>query len=256
MSVFNAYAQYYDLLYQDKDYAQEADFIHQLLKTHAPAAQHLLELGSGTGRHAEYLAERGYQVTGVERSEEMLSRCGERQAAQSSQIAQRLKFLQGDLRQVRLEQTFDCVLSLFHVISYQTNNADLAAAFDTVTQHLKPGGIFIFDVWYGPAVLHDQPQVRVKRLQNETLAITRIAEPVLHPNDNIVDVNYQVLLQQLGTDTWQELRELHRMRYLFKPELELLLHQAGMDLVTCGEWMSDRPPSLDTWGVYFVAVKS
>ncbi|MEA5447905.1 class I SAM-dependent methyltransferase [Leptolyngbya sp. CCNP1308] len=256
MSVFNAYAQYYDLLYQDKDYKQEADFIQQLLQTHAPTAQRLLELGSGTGRHAEYLAERGYQVTGVERSEEMLARCGERQAGQSSQVAKRLSFLQGDLREVRLEQTFDCVLSLFHVISYQTSNADLAAAFATVAQHLKPGGVFIFDVWYGPAVLHDPPAVRVKRLRNESLAITRIAEPVLHPNDNIVDVNYQVLLQPSDTDTWQELRELHRMRYLFKPELELLLHQAGMDLVTCGEWMSDRPAGLDTWGVYFVAVKS
>ncbi|WOD40836.1 class I SAM-dependent methyltransferase [Nodosilinea sp. E11] len=256
MSVFNAYAQYYDLLYQDKDYAQEAAFIHQLLKTHAPAAQHLLELGSGTGRHAEYLAERGYQVTGVERSEEMLARCGDRQAAQSQELAQRLKFLQGDLRQVRLGQTFDGVLSLFHVISYQTSNADLAAAFATVAQHLKPGGMFIFDVWYGPAVLYDQPQVRVKRLQNENLAITRIAEPVLHPNENIVDVNYHILLQPTGTDTCQELRELHRMRYLFKPELELLLGQSGMSLVTYSEWMSDRPASLDTWGVYFVAVKS
>ncbi len=256
MSVFNAYAQYYDLLYQDKDYAQEANFIHQLLKTHAPAAQQLLELGSGTGRHAEYLAERGYQVTGVERSEEMLARCSDRQVGQSQELAQRLKFLQGDLREVRLEQVFDCVLSLFHVISYQTSNADLVAAFTTVAQHLKPGGVFVFDVWYGPAVLHDQPQVRVKRLQNENLAITRIAEPVLHPNENIVDVNYHVLLQQLDSDTQQELRELHRMRYLFKPELDMLLHQAGMEPVTCGEWMSDRPAGLDTWGVYFVAVKS
>jgi SAM-dependent methyltransferase len=253
--VFNAYAQYYDLLYQDKDYAQEAGFIHQLLKTHAPAAQHLLELGSGTGRHAEYLAERGYQVTGVERSEEMLARCGERQATQSSTIAQRLKFLQGDLREVRLEQRFDCVLSLFHVISYQTSNDDLSAAFATVSQHLKPSGVFIFDVWYGPAVLHDKPQVRVKRLQNEQLAITRIAEPLLHVNDNIVDVNYLILLQQVGTDTCQELHELHRMRYLFKPELEALLNQAGMDLVICGEWLTNDPAGLDTWGVYFVVVK-
>lgn len=255
MSVFDTYARYYDLLYQDKDYAQEADFIHQLLKTHAPKAQHLLELGSGTGRHAEYLADRGYQVTGVERSEEMLARCGQRQAMQSNTIAQRLKFLQGDLREVRLGQRFDCVLSLFHVISYQTSNDDLAAAFATVSQHLKPGGVFIFDVWYGPAVLHDKPQVRVKRLQNEQLAITRIAEPVLHVNDNVVDVNYHILLQRAGTENCQELRELHRMRYLFKPELEALLNQAGMDLVTCGEWLTDAPAGLDTWGVYLVVTK-
>jgi SAM-dependent methyltransferase len=178
MSVFDAYARYYDLLYRDKDYAQEADFIQRLLQTHAPTAQRLLELGSGTGRHAEHLAEQGYHITGVERSAEMLARCSQRQAHQPSAIAQRLSFLQGDLREVRLDQTFDAVLSLFHVISYQTSNADLAAAFKTVALHLKPGGVFIFDVWYGPAVLHDLPQVRVKRLHDDDLAITRIAEPV------------------------------------------------------------------------------
>ncbi|MEO1068238.1 MAG: class I SAM-dependent methyltransferase [Cyanobacteria bacterium J06638_6] len=255
MSVFDAYARYYDLLYRDKDYAQEVDFVYQLLQTHAPTAQHLLELGSGTGRHAEHLAERGYHITGIERSAEMLARCSQRQAHQPSAIAQRLSFLQGDLREVRLDQTFDTVLSLFHVISYQTSNADLAAAFKTVTLHLKPGGVFIFDAWYGPAVLHDLPQVRVKRLHDDDLAITRIAEPVLHVNDNIVDVNYQILLQPVGQNTCQELRELHRMRYLFTPEVESLLAQAGLKLVGCGEWLRDRPPSLDTWGVYFVAVK-
>jgi SAM-dependent methyltransferase len=255
MSVFDAYAQYYDLLYRDKDYEKEADFIHQMIQSHAPSAQYLLELGSGTGHHAEYLAKRGYDITGVERSEAMLARCDQRQVTQPDEIAQRLKFLQGDLREVRLNHTFDCILSLFHVISYQTSNDDLAAAFKTVNLHLNPEGIFIFDVWYGPAVLHDRPQVRVKRMQDQNLMVTRIAEPVLHVNDNIVDVNYQILLQQIGEDRYQELCESHRMRYLFKPEIEGLLNQAGLGLITYGEWMTDRQAGLDTWGVYFVATK-
>ncbi len=255
MSVFQAYAKYYDLLYQDKDYKAESEFIQHLITTYAPTAQRLLELGSGTGRHAQYLAEQGYAVTGLERSEDMLASCRQRQVAQPQDIAQRLEFLQGDLRHVRLDREFDCILSLFHVISYQTTNADLEAAFKTVSLHLKPGGIFLFDVWYGPAVLHDKPQVRVKRLRSGNCLVTRIAEPVLHPNDNVVDVNYQILVQDLDQQSYQELCEQHQMRYLFKPELEWLLEQAGMALLSLGEWMSDRPAGLDTWGVYLVAVK-
>ena len=256
MTVFDAYAQYYDLLYQDKDYAKEANFIHKLIATYAPQAQDVLELGSGTGRHAEYLAEQGYCLTGVERSPEMLARCAQRQTIQTQSIQNRPTFLEGDLRKIRLDRQFDCVLSLFHVISYQATNADLSAAFNTVAQHLKPGGVFIFDVWYGPAVLRDLPQVRVKRLQNDSLAITRIAEPVLHPNENWVDVNYHIFLQPTGQNFCHELQEVHRMRYLFKPELEDLLSRSALTLEQYGEWMSDQPADFDTWGVYFVAVKS
>lgn len=255
MSVFQTYAEYYDLLYQDKDYQKEAQFIEQLIEVHAPSIQSILELGSGTGRHAEYLAQQGYSVIGVERSKDMISRCHQRQASEDNALAQRLTFLQGDLRNIRIEQVFDCVLSLFHVISYQTSNADLMAAFNTVNLHLKPGGIFIFDVWYGPAVLHGKPQVRVKRLQHENCTVTRIAEPTLHLNDNLVDVNYQILVKYPDQATYQEFQELHQMRYLFKPEVDWLLNQAGMNLIKYGEWMTQAPAGLDTWGVYFVAAK-
>ena len=145
------------------------------------------------------------------------------------------------------------MLSLFHAISYQTTNEDLLAAFETVKQHLKPGGIFIFDVWYGPAVLSDRPTVRVKRLEDEEIQVTRIAEPVMYANENWVDVNYQVFIRDKESDGVEELKESHRMRYLFKPELDLLLQQTDMKEITCGEWMSDLEPEVNTWGVYWIA---
>ncbi|MFM6580781.1 MAG: class I SAM-dependent DNA methyltransferase, partial [Dolichospermum sp.] len=73
MTVFGNYSRYYDLLYQDKDYLAEAKFIHDLIQTHAPSAKTILELGCGTGRHAELLANYGYQIHGVDRSLEMLN---------------------------------------------------------------------------------------------------------------------------------------------------------------------------------------
>lgn len=259
MSRFGSYAQYYDLLYQDKDYQQEANFVIRLLQQYVPQARTILEVGCGTGRHAEYLLRAGYQVTGVERSSDMLALCRQRHSQLSPDQQANMTMIEGDLRDFRLEQSFDVVLALFHVISYQSTNEDLQAAFTTVAKHLKPGGIFIFDVWYGPAVLHQKTHLRVKRLKDDRktnhITITRIAEPILYPNDNIVDVNYQILVQDTDNQQYQEFYEVHRMRYLFNPEISIFLKQANLERLAYGEWMTSQPASLNTWGVYFVAVK-
>lgn len=250
MSVFGSYARYYNLLYRDKDYTAEAQFVHELIQSYSPAAKSILELGCGTGVHATLLADRGYRVCGVDLSPEMLEQANQRVETLPEHQAAQLTFQQGDVRSIRLDRTFDVVVSLFHVISYQTVNEDLQAAFATARQHLNSGGLFLFDCWYGPAVLSDRPSVRVKRLADEILSVTRIAEPVLYPNQNWVDVNYQILIQDsLSIET---LQETHRMRYLFQPEVELLLSQAGFDYVTAGEWMTNQEPGCDTWSVYFI----
>ena len=252
MAIFSNYARYYDLMYQDKDYVGEAQFIQRLIQTYAPATTTILELGCGTGNHAMLLAKEGYQVHGVDLSQEMLGYANERRDRLSPALATRLQFSQGDLRQVRLDRKFDVVLSLFHVMSYQTNNEDLLAAFETAKAHLVPGGILIFDVWYGPAVLSDPPTVRIKRLEDQSIQVTRIAEPVMEPNKNWVDVNYHIFIKDLISSKIDEVREVHTMRYLFRPELELLLDRLQMQIVESREWLTDRQPGLNTWGVYFI----
>lgn len=245
MSVFGVYSRYYNLLYRDKDYAGEAAYVVGLIQKHLPQAKTILDLGCGTGRHDHLLAQMGFEVTGIDRSTEMLAEA----ASQPSSLT----FHQGDLRTVRLSATFDVVISLFHVMSYQTTNEELAAAFATARAHLKPGGLFIFDCWYGPAVLTDRPAVRVKRLEDEAISVTRIAEPIMHANDNLVEVNYQVLIRDKGTGGVEELREAHPMRYLFRPEVAQFLCDAGMSPVEASEWLTGREPGFDTWGVCFVA---
>jgi SAM-dependent methyltransferase len=159
VDVFGNYARYYDLLYRDKDYLGETQFIQNLIQAHAPKAKSILELGCGTGIHASLLAQQNFQIYGVDISHEMLQKASDRFSKLPAEVSSRLNFAHGDIRQLRLNHTFDVILSLFHVISYQTSNDDLMAAFKTVKQHLKPGGIFIFDIWYGPAVLSDRPSV-------------------------------------------------------------------------------------------------
>jgi SAM-dependent methyltransferase len=252
MSVFGNYSQYYDLLYRDKDYVGEVKFIDQLIQTYAPQSRRVLELGCGTGHHAVLLAKAGYELHGVDRSPTMLTKANARLADWATDRAAQLTFSQGDVRSVRLNQSFDVVLSLFHVISYQTTNEDLLAAFATAKAHLKPGGILIFDIWYGPAVLSDRPVLRVKRMEDDAIAVTRIAEPVMHPNQNWVDVNYQVLIRDKADQSVEELQETHRLRYLFQPEIELLLHQFALKILVAQAWMSDQPIGFNTWQVCFV----
>ncbi|MCX5829851.1 MAG: class I SAM-dependent methyltransferase [Deltaproteobacteria bacterium] len=250
-SVFADYARYYDLLYRDKDYAAEAEYVAGLIRNFHPSARAILELGSGTGIHASLLAEKGFTVHGIERSPEMLARS---QALAENRAAGdgRLTFTEGDIRNIRLNKRFDVVIALFHVISYQTTNEDVTAAFETARQHLNPGGVFIFDVWYGPAVLTECPAVRIKRMVDNQTEITRLAEPILHPNENSVDVNYHVFVRDRGTQAVAELKETHAMRYFFKPEIENVAVQTGFQTLHAEEWRTGAQIGPGTWGVSFI----
>jgi SAM-dependent methyltransferase len=242
-SVFDAYSRYYDLLYRDKDYAGEVAYIDSLLSRHALAGRDLLEFGSGTGKHGRLLAERCYRVTGIERSAEMVA-----QATASEGFSCQ----QGDICSVQLGRTFDAVLSLFHVVSYQVSNQAIRSVFARAAEHLKPGGLFVFDVWYSPAVYAQQPEVRVKRMSSDELEITRIAEPLIYPNENRVDVNYTIFARDLGSGALQTFTETHPMRHFSQPELAILAEISGFETVTAEEFLSGDEPGDNTWGVCFV----
>ena len=246
MNVFgDNYSRYYNLLYSDKDYLGESCYIDELIQKYLQGAKTILDLGCGTGRHDECLARSGYIVHGVDGSADMLS------VAQKCANG-RLKFTEGDIRSIRLDQKFDVAVSLFHVMSYQTSNDDMIRAFSTAQEHLLPGGIFIFDCWYGPAVLTDRPTVRIKRLEDETIEVTRIAEPLLYPNENLVDVNYHLFVRDKLSGEVAEQKELHKMRYLFKPEVEMMLERVGLQFVDSFEFVTGSNPGYNTWSVCFV----
>jgi SAM-dependent methyltransferase len=255
MTVFGDYAGYYDLLYQDKDYKNEVDYVHALIEKYGPKTRSILELGCGTGKHALLLAETGLSVHGVDISQDMLQQATQLQQSADDEVGRRVTLAQGDVQTYRCGQKFDVVLSMFHVMSYQISNEALHAAFSTASAHLQPGGIFIFDCWYGPAVLSERPVVRVKRLENDAIQVTRIAEPVLHASENRVDVNYHVFVKDKQTGSVSELREKHGMRYLFTLEVKELLKTANMEYLRSEEWMSGNEPDERTWGVCFIARK-
>jgi len=244
--IFQAYSRYYDLLYSDKNYYAESEYVVNLLRKYAVPGSDILEFGCGTGKHGRILAARGFRVTGIEQSANMVEK-----ACSSDKF----KCIHGDIRTIDLSYQFDAVVSLFHVISYQVLNEDIMAVFSRAAQHLGLGGLFVFDVWYSPAVLSQRPTVRIKRMSDEFVNVTRIAEPVVHSNVNRVDVNFMIIVQDKHTEFIEQFRETHSMRHFSLPEIDLLADANGFERIGAEEFLSGKEPGEDTWGVCVVLRK-
>lgn len=249
--VFDAYAAYYDLLNRGKDYAAEAAYIDALLQHHRPGTQRILELGCGTGAHAEMFARRGYSVTGIDRSEEMVKRADARRAALPEDIAQLMEFKVGDITSVRVGRTFDAVLSLFHVFSYLTTNSALHDAMQTSATHLHAGGLLCFDYWYGPGVLTQRPDARIRRMEDEICAVERRATPDTNVAANLVRVRFDIEVQSKADGSISEFTESHDMRYLFIPEIEWMSRPCFKPLQHCA-WLGISAPGVGDWSAVSV----
>ena len=255
MSNFRKYASYYDLLYRDKDYPAEVDYLESLVRQHSPGSRHFLELGSGTGKHALLLAQKGYSLNCIDLSDDMVRIARERLHQSAAGFDAGISFSQGDIRDYRSNRTFDVVIALFHVVCYQVTNDDILSTFRTAAAHLEEGGLFIFDCWYGPAVLTEQPEHRMKSVENDVLEIVRETTPELWPDSDVVDVHFNMTVRDKASGNQEHFHELHRMRYLFSPEVDYFLQQSGLALQTTEEWLSGEKPGTGTWNVCYVARK-
>ena len=158
-TVFEDYAKYYDIYYAGKDYDRECDFIEAAFARFGQKPLTVLDLACGTGNHGLRLAERGYEVCGVDLSEAMLSRY--RSKAESRGLSVELH--QQDLRSLDLGRQFDAVICMFDAIDYLPDNSDLTAALQRICTHLRPQGVFLFDFWHGVPILRGHDPVRVRR---------------------------------------------------------------------------------------------
>ncbi|MCZ2223448.1 MAG: class I SAM-dependent methyltransferase [Chitinophagales bacterium] len=248
MSNFKFYSQYYDLLYKDKDYKAEANYIVSLINKYNSKATKIIELGCGTGNHAEIICPKDYEIIGLERSAEMVDLAKQKNINNFfPQVA--------DITQFKLKEKADVALALFHVISYLSDNKQLINCFKTVHNHLNENGIFIFDIWYTPAVYFQKPETRIKRLANTEIEITRLAQSHIHYQTNVVDVNYEVMIKDKETNISTSIFEKHPMRHFSIPEIELLAAHTGFELVHTEEFLTANEPSENTWGVCFILRK-
>lgn len=252
MTVFADYAPWYDLLYRDKDYSAEVKFVEGRLRAHGVAPGKLLDLGCGTGVHAIEFARRGWSVGGVDLSPDMIARAKARAEAAGLAIG----FRQGDACDTGPERDFDAVVSLFHVASYQNDRDRLEALFRTAHAALKPDGVFMFDYWYGGAVLAQGVETRVKVIEQAPLRLTRIAQSDHDEVKATVFVNYTLFCEDMERSTIRRVDETHRMRYWFPFEIDAALAKSGFQPAVHAAWLSDKPPNSQNWAAYAIARRS
>ena len=241
MSVFADYADWYDLFYAGKDYGAESRYVDGLLRAHGVAGGSLLEIGCGTGAHAAFLANLGWQIAGIDRSEGMLARARQRFTGRAAE------FFAGDARDFSLGRRFDAVVSLFHVMSYQATPGDFERALRAARRHLRPDGVFVFDFWHAPGVLAERPAVRVREVANDHHTVHRVATPDMREEEHRVDVRYDFAVTDRHNGKRQELSETHRMRYFFVDEIDALAAACGFTVLSYREWMGERAPDAASW---------
>ena len=135
VTTYNDFARHYDTVIGDR--APVGRYLMALIGKTAPRARTVLELGCGSGTMLEFLTKR-YRVTGVDNSRAML--------AIARRKAPRARLVCADIRALKLSEQFDVVVCPFDTMNHLATRRDWAAAFRTAREHLKPGGIFIFDV--------------------------------------------------------------------------------------------------------------
>lgn len=244
MTAFNRlYSLYYDLLYQSKNYLAESIYVSQLINENSKIkVNSILELGCGTGRHIEVWPTAIESYCGVDISPNML------ELAQEKFKNKNFKFINQDVCELNLDDTkFSSVISLFHVASYQNSNANFLAYLKSANKNLDMNGTFVFDFWYGPAVLRDSPQIKFIERENDQIKMVRFTSPLFDFNNNLVNIEFKISVNDKMTGDTFETVEKHSMRYFFLPEIAMFAELAGFKVEVEEQWMESKRLSDKTW---------
>lgn len=142
---------------------------------------------------------------------------------------------------------------MFSVLNYVTTNEGLLKCLKNIRSHLNDGGLFIFDFWYGPAVLNIKPLVSVKEVEGGGIKVLRIVEPEMNVNKHICKSNYRLIAMK-GEKVLDDIKETHVLRYLFPQEIQYLLDANRFELLHLCEFpYFGNPPSEKTWNAAAVA---
>jgi SAM-dependent methyltransferase len=251
MSVFaSSYANQYDAMYSDKDYKAECDLVAAAAAALGVPMKQVLDIGCGTGGHSLEWARRGVASVGVDMSPAMIKLAEAKTAAIDLPV--RPHWLVGDARTFEAEGPFDVATMMFAVLGYMTTNEDVSAALKNVRRHLRTGGVFVFDVWYGPAVLTVRPEGRVRVIAGDGKQTLRAATTEIDSFRHLAHVNFRLWSIQ-GDQFLGATEERHDMRFFFPQELGLLLSSAGFKMHSLRSFPDNGELSDQSWNAVCVA---
>jgi len=240
-SNFNEYAKYYDFFNSEKDYAKESNYVDSIIKRFNPRTKKILDIGCGTGHHDFELANLNYNVTGIDTSQEMIEIAKEL-AMKSNK---RITFCVDSNQDYIATKKFDTIISLFHVMSYQTTDPKLSKIFEVANNNLKTGGLFIFDYWYTPAVEFLKLEKREKKVTVDGKYYTKSSNPKTEaPGIHKIDIT-------ISSDEFSFTEE-HLMRSFIPQNFSKF---TDFKLVKNFSWLTNSDPSRTNWSAATVLQK-
>jgi len=250
VQIFSSYGKYYDIIYADKEYEKECDFLEEAFKKYARTLPRtILDAGCGTGSHAVSLTKRGFKVTGVDASETMIKIA----EAKAKKNRADIDFHLMDLRNLQLNRKFDACIGMFTIVGYIIENEDVKKVLSNIRRHLNSHSLFLFDFWYGPAVLHIRPSPRMKIAEKDDVRITRFAEPDLNTQLHLCKVKYSLTVTE-KKKVIDEIEETHIVRYFFAEEIEHFLEGANFRLLRLCQFLNlAAEPTEKDWNVAAIA---
>ena len=248
LTAFGPVAVYYDHLMAGVPYRFWMDYLERLWKRHAVSPHIVLDLACGTGTITRLLAQRGFQMTGVDLAPAMLEAARFKAQAQGLSIP----FAEQDAADLNLPgQMFDGVICLFDSLNYILDAERLRQAFARVFAHIQPGGSFVFDV--------NTEYALAEGMFNQSCS--RKDEPLhyrwrsrYNPETQICTVSMH-FSYDAGTGEREPFQEVHRQRAYYKEDLAEWLQAVGFAEVAVYDAYSLERPKKRSDRLFFVAVK-
>lgn len=244
---YTSFAEVYDLFMDNVPYDRWADGLDSLLKKYLPSGiagkPLVLDMGCGTGQITRRLRDCGYDMTGVDGSDEML------EIARSHETDDSILYICQDMRELDLFGTYHAVVSVCDCINYITDRGDLLEVFKRVNNFLDPGGIFIFDI----NTLYKYE----KELADNTFAENRDEGSFIWENgydpDTKLNIYDLTLFIREKDGRYNKFFEQHVQRGYSREDIEALLKESGLELIEVPDTDTLSEPRDDSEKLTFIA---
>lgn len=249
MNVYQDFAHLYTRGDYPKFSERMAALLPAILKKFGASPRTVLDVACGEGSFAVTMAERGYAVTGVDRSAEMLKLAREKADKSGLEI----EFIEQDMRALSLEKEFDLVTCWYDSLNYLLDIDDIRACYSGVNRALRPGGAFIFDMntLYGLGVLWQRRPCEVCQDTSE------IFEVHMKSYDFEKNIAAMRIIGFIGAGgTWTRIDEEHKERGYTLGEIHSSLRKCGFHVAATWDNPEDMSePKPESGRIWVVAKK-
>ncbi|MCA1056215.1 class I SAM-dependent methyltransferase [Rossellomorea aquimaris] len=245
---YERFAYLYDYLMQDVNYEGWLDYIKRQTEAYGVRGRSILDVACGTGELSLRLASQGYEVTGIDLSEDMLV-MAQQKALESNQS---LALFQQDMSRLDLQREFDVITIFCDSLNYLETEEDVIRTFDHVHRHLRKDGLFLFDVHS----LYKMSQVFMNStftLNDDSVSYIWDCFPGEAPNSVEHELTFFVLDEHTGL--YERVEELHKQRTYPVLQLTEWLDSSGFEVLSSTADFQELPPSHDSERIFFTCRK-